>query len=178
MFGRARQSPVVGGHAAWAGRGSARSSEPPAQSPTMIAGLRRIATSLWLHFVASPQRMPGISHRRRGRPVVDVIDRAPPRSLSATTSALSRGSNPGGASGCGTTCPRKPTPTTTTLSTSTDPQLTPPTRSDYAESERVSSSVSGSGSARVVGMRSEQMSARVGVLTTTMARRLETGGGR
>jgi hypothetical protein len=28
------------------------------QSPTIIAGLRRIATSLWLHFVASPQRVP------------------------------------------------------------------------------------------------------------------------
>jgi len=28
------------------------------QSPTTIAGLRGIATSLWLHFVASPQRVP------------------------------------------------------------------------------------------------------------------------
>jgi hypothetical protein len=44
----------------------------------MIAGLRRLATSLWLHFVASPQRVPGIGHRRRGSPVVNVIDRVPP----------------------------------------------------------------------------------------------------
>ena len=28
------------------------------QSPTINAGLRSIATSLWLHFVASPQRVP------------------------------------------------------------------------------------------------------------------------
>jgi len=26
----------------------------------MVAGLRRIATSLWLHFVASPQRLPAL----------------------------------------------------------------------------------------------------------------------
>ena len=50
-----------------------------AQSPTTIAGLCRFATSLWLHFVASPQRVPGIGHRRRGSPVVNVIYRAPPR---------------------------------------------------------------------------------------------------
>jgi hypothetical protein len=49
------------------------------QSPTNIAGLRRIATSLWLHFVASPQRVPVFGHRRRGRPVVNVIYRVPPR---------------------------------------------------------------------------------------------------
>jgi hypothetical protein len=28
------------------------------QSPTINAGLRKIATSLWLHFAASPQRVP------------------------------------------------------------------------------------------------------------------------
>jgi hypothetical protein len=28
------------------------------QSPTINAGLRSIATSQWLHFVASPQRVP------------------------------------------------------------------------------------------------------------------------
>jgi hypothetical protein len=28
------------------------------QSPAIIVGLCRIATSLWLHFVASPQRVP------------------------------------------------------------------------------------------------------------------------
>jgi hypothetical protein len=33
---------------------STRSPDSPTQSPTMIAGLRRIATSLWLHFVTSP----------------------------------------------------------------------------------------------------------------------------
>ena len=51
----------------------------PTRSPTIIAGLRRIATSLWLHFVALPQRVPGIGHRRRSRPVVNVIDKMPPR---------------------------------------------------------------------------------------------------
>ena len=51
----------------------------PTQSPTIIAGLCWIATSLRLRFVASPQRMPGIGHRRRGRPVVNVIYRVPPR---------------------------------------------------------------------------------------------------
>lgn len=30
------------------------------QSPTKFAGLRRLATSLWLHFVASPQRVPAL----------------------------------------------------------------------------------------------------------------------
>jgi len=30
-----------------------RSPDLPTQSPTIIAGLRRIATSLWLHFVTS-----------------------------------------------------------------------------------------------------------------------------
>lgn len=45
----------------------------------MIAGLRRIATSPWLHFVASPQRVPGFAHRRWGPHVVNVLDRLPPR---------------------------------------------------------------------------------------------------
>ena len=48
------------------------------RSPTIIAGLRRIATSLWLRFVASPQRVPVVGHRRRGRPVVNVIYKVPP----------------------------------------------------------------------------------------------------
>jgi len=48
------------------------------QSPTIIAGLRRVATSLWLHFVASPQRVPVFGYRRRGRTVVNVIYRLPP----------------------------------------------------------------------------------------------------
>ena len=51
----------------------------PTQSPVMIAGPRRIATSLWLHFVASPQRMPIFRYRRWGRSVVNVIYRVPPR---------------------------------------------------------------------------------------------------
>ena len=52
------------------------------QSPTRIAGLCGIATSLWLRFVASPQRVPETGYRRRGRTVVNVIDRRPPlRSL-------------------------------------------------------------------------------------------------
>jgi hypothetical protein len=48
------------------------------QSPTIIAGLRGVATSLWLHFVASPQRVPVSGYRRRGRTVVNVIYRLPP----------------------------------------------------------------------------------------------------
>ena len=52
------------------------------RSPTRFAGLRGIATSLWLRFVASPQRVPEFGYRRRGRTVVNVIDRRPPlRSL-------------------------------------------------------------------------------------------------
>jgi hypothetical protein len=51
----------------------------PTQSPAVIAGLRRIATSLWLRFVASPQRMPIFRYRRWGRSVVNVIYRVPPR---------------------------------------------------------------------------------------------------
>lgn len=60
-------------------RDSAPSKGGNARSPTIIAGLRRVATLPWLHFVASPQREPGIGHRLGGRPVVDFIYRAPPR---------------------------------------------------------------------------------------------------
>ncbi len=56
----------------------------------MIAGLRRIATSLWLHFVASPQRVPVLGYRRLGRPVVNLIYRLPPPSSNTSTSARSR----------------------------------------------------------------------------------------
>ena len=62
----------------------------PTQSPVVIAGLRRIATSLWLRFVASPQRMPICRYRRWDRPVVNLIDRVPPSSI-PTTSAIPRG---------------------------------------------------------------------------------------
>jgi hypothetical protein len=48
------------------------------QSPTLIAGLRRIATSLWLHFVALPQRVPVHQHRRLGGTVVIFFYRTPP----------------------------------------------------------------------------------------------------
>jgi hypothetical protein len=48
------------------------------QSPAIIAGLRRVATSLWLLFVASPQRVPVSGYRRRGGTVVNVIYRLPP----------------------------------------------------------------------------------------------------
>ena len=41
----------------------------------MIAGLRRIATSLWPHFVALPQRAPVYRHRLRGRAVVIFVDK-------------------------------------------------------------------------------------------------------
>jgi hypothetical protein len=89
------------------------------QSPTIIAGLRRIATSLWLHFVASPQRVPVFGHRRRGRPVVNVIYKVPPPSSNTRTSARSRSHELRRASGCETyvqqnriappaSCPRAP----------------------------------------------------------------------
>ena len=52
--------------------------EAPTQSPAVIAGLRSIATSLWLRSVASPQRMPITRYRRWGRLVVNVIYRVPP----------------------------------------------------------------------------------------------------
>jgi hypothetical protein len=75
------------------------------QSPTIIAGLRRIATSLWLHFVASPQRVPVFGHRRRGRSVVNVIYRIPPQSSNVATSAT-RGCELRVASGCVPLCPQ------------------------------------------------------------------------
>lgn len=116
----------------------ARSAGLPTQSPTMVAGLRRVATSVWVPFVTSRQRVPGFGHRHWCSPVVDVIDKARPRLLVATTSALPRGRDLGGASGGGTTYPRKPTPTTAALSASTDLQIGSPTGSAYAEAERVS----------------------------------------
>jgi hypothetical protein len=45
------------------------------RSPTLIVGLRRIATSLWPNFVASPQRMPACGCRRKGHTVGIFIDR-------------------------------------------------------------------------------------------------------
>ena len=49
-------------------QGHARvNSKTRTQSPTLIAGLRKVATSPWLHVVASPQRVPVSSYRRRGR---------------------------------------------------------------------------------------------------------------
>jgi len=90
-----------------------RAPKAPTQSPAVIAGLRRIATSLWLHFVASPQRMPITRYRRSGRPVVDLIYRVPPSSI-PTTSAIPRGNeleeHPVHGSSCETGCgPRCPT---------------------------------------------------------------------
>ena len=60
------------------------------QSPTMIAGLRRIATCTWLHFVALPQRVPALGHRLRGQTVVSVIDRSPPGRRGCNIGAASR----------------------------------------------------------------------------------------
>jgi hypothetical protein len=48
------------------------------QSPTIIVGLHRIATSLWLRFAALRQRVPVFAHRRKSPPVMNVIDRLPP----------------------------------------------------------------------------------------------------
>ena len=75
------------------------------RSPTIIAGLRRIATQLCLHFVASPQRVPVFGHRRRGRPVVNVIYRVPPPSSNTATSVRSRGCELRRGSGCVILCP-------------------------------------------------------------------------
>ena len=64
--------------------------QPPMQSPTMIAGLHGFATCTWLHFVASPQRVPALGHRLRGQTVVSVIDSAPPRRAGCNIGAASR----------------------------------------------------------------------------------------
>jgi hypothetical protein len=61
------------------------------QSPAIIVGLCRIATSLWPHFVASPQRVPVYRYRRRGRAVVIFIYIAPPASKIAAIWATPRG---------------------------------------------------------------------------------------
>ena len=92
------------------------------QSPTMIAGLHRIATSLWLHSVASPQRMPASAYRHGGPSVVSVIYRVPPPSLFPTTSALPRGMT-SGASGYEACPPHDPIQETHTVTTSTDSRL-------------------------------------------------------
>ena len=60
------------------------------QSPTMIAGLHRIATCTWLHFVALPQRVPALGHRLRGQTVVSVIDKSPPGRRGCNIGAASR----------------------------------------------------------------------------------------
>ena len=73
-------------------------SEPETQSPANIVGPHKIATSLWLRFFALPQSVPGfaVAHRRRGPPVMNVIDRLPPRSdcynIGATSRVRTRGS--------------------------------------------------------------------------------------
>ena len=60
------------------------------QSPTMIAGLHRIATCTWLHFVALPQRVPALGHRLRGQTVMSVIDSEPPGRRGCNIGAVSR----------------------------------------------------------------------------------------
>jgi len=60
------------------------------QSPTRIAGLHRIATCTWLHFVASPQRVPALGYRLRGQTVMSVIDSAPPGRRGCNIGAASR----------------------------------------------------------------------------------------
>jgi hypothetical protein len=110
--------------------------EAPTQSPTVIAGLRRFAISLWLHFVASPQRVPAFGHRRRGRAVVYVIYRVPPPSWITTTSARSRGRELRRAFGCVAFCARNQIRTPMSCSRAPIHELT---ASDYAKPERVSS---------------------------------------
>ena len=105
----------------------------------MIAGLRRLAASLRLHFVASPQRVPASGYRRRGSPVVIVIDRAPPRRDCYRTGPASR--LPTWESiRLRAWYPRQPIPTTAALSASSDPPTSSPaTSSGYAERTAVSS---------------------------------------
>lgn len=104
------------------------------QSPAIIAGLRRIATSLWLRFVALPQRAPVFDHRPRGRPVVNVIDRVAPPSSIAAQPTRSRGSKLSRASGRATRCPRNRI--ASPMSCPGAPTHTS-TLSRYAEPERV-----------------------------------------
>lgn len=59
------------------------------QSPAIITGLHRFATLPWLHFVASPRRMPALGRRLQGRTVVYFIDRVPPLLLPSSRGALS-----------------------------------------------------------------------------------------
>jgi hypothetical protein len=112
------------------------SKRPNAKSPAIIAGLRRIATSLWLHFVASPQRVPVFSHRRRGRPVVNVIYRASPPIVEHFSLGEISWLRTSGSIRLRNTLPVKPDRATDVVSTSTDPPITV---LGYAEPERVSS---------------------------------------
>jgi hypothetical protein len=83
--------------------GNALLSEPEMQSPAIIVGPHRIATSMWLRFVALPQRVPvpAVAHRRWGPPVINVIDRLPPRNDWLHIGATLATPNSGGASAAG-----------------------------------------------------------------------------
>jgi hypothetical protein len=76
---------------------------PDMQSPAIIVGPHRIATSMWLRFVALPQRVPvpAVAHRRWGPPVINVIDRLPPRNDWLHIGATLATPNSGGASAAG-----------------------------------------------------------------------------
>jgi hypothetical protein len=52
--------------------------------------LRSSAALLRHHFVASPQRVPVYGYRQGGRPVVNVIDRVPPRAIGWENTGESR----------------------------------------------------------------------------------------
>jgi hypothetical protein len=71
----------------------------------------------WLHFVASPQRVPVFGYRLRGRTVMNVIYRLPPFSSNAAASVRSRGGQRRRASGC---VALSPDCATVVVSTNTD----------------------------------------------------------
>jgi hypothetical protein len=70
---------------------------PEMQSPTQGVGLHRVATSLWPHFVALPQRMPADRHRRVSRVVVSFVYKIPPFSWLGHKGRAPRSRAPGNA---------------------------------------------------------------------------------
>jgi hypothetical protein len=105
------------------------------KAPRSDAGLRGIATLPWLHFVASPQRVPGFGYRLRSRPVVNFIYRVSPHRGHRNTGELSHPRNARD-TGRPRLQPRNRKPAKR-LRAPTH-QIASPTRSDYAEPQRVS----------------------------------------
>jgi hypothetical protein len=106
------------------------------QSPAIITGLHRFATLPWLHFVASPRRMPALGRRLQGRAVVYFIDTLPPLLLPSGVGALSR-KRAANANSRYTVA--LPFPGAAVAAASTDGGSTGSHYSDYADPGRVSS---------------------------------------